>query len=161
MSDRNSKCYTKLNFLETYSIMCLRKLVFPLQDFTARVIISVFPWQKFIHISLKERHSQRRVQQLLAHLHIVTTFCGNGFKHFDGSSVAKCSSHPLFPRLLSCLAFVGVARSQHALYTRKAPLDVGFGHRGRERINSNTSSGLVFFPELFESSAVVVDLYPA
>ena len=135
---------------------------FELQVFTGRVFcLTMTEYDAKI---AAEPQPQRRVLHLPVQLHLVSRLRGKGFRHFDGSSAPKCSSHPLSNG--SCLASCSsvAASSWHALRTRKAPrliwslisLLVG----GRASI---PTLALISFSTLSWSnvSTVILDLAPA
>ena len=78
---------------------------------------SLFPWQNMT----QEWHLQRRVSHLPAHLHTVDRVRGKGFRHLDGSSALKKSSHPCCSGCGHASCSLAVASIWHFLHTRNGP----------------------------------------
>jgi len=73
------------------------------------------------HPVARQRH--RRVSAFPVHLHNVSRLCGEGLRHFEGSSLPRCSSHPPCVTGASCVSGSSIfASSLHVLFTRKATL---------------------------------------
>jgi len=97
----------------------------------------VISWQVFtgwnVRFSMTECDAQHPPQQgndsiechFPVHLHNVNRLCGKGLRHFEGSSLPRCSSHPPCVTGACCVSGSSIfASSLHALCTRKAPLRI-------------------------------------
>ena len=123
-----------------------------------------------VHETPAARQPHRPLSHLSAHLHTVSSKVGGkGFRHFDGSSVPKCSFHPCSVSsslALGSLLLWVVACKWHAVWTIKSKkkksllLDVASDPTtcGRESINSSTSSGVDFYPKVIKCLSCWVDL---